>query len=101
MQSFGFLLLNLFLCENFSIKLLIDKISSFLEENSIKHGLYKVGNNRKNPYYTIQIFKHSSIEFIIENLYKNACVFLNRKHDNAAKIINYFVHKRLNSGNQR
>lgn len=81
-------------------KLLINKISKFLEENNIKFGQYEVSKNRKNSYYTIQVFKHSSVEFIIENLYKNACVFLNRKYNNAAKIRNYFVHKRLNSGNQ-
>lgn len=64
------------------------KIKQFIESYGIKVGFYIRNKNRKNPLYYIHIGCKKDIIQVLDNIYKDADTFMNRKYNLARSISN-------------
>lgn len=64
------------------------KIKQFIESYGIKVGFYIRNKNRKNPLYYVYIGCKKDIIQVLDNIYKDADTFMNRKYNLARSISN-------------
>ena len=64
------------------------KLKDFIESHNIKVYINSESKNRKNPLYYIMINRKSDIIKVLDNIYQNADIFMNRKYLLARSISN-------------